>query len=71
MFIITVAISSNEYANVICSIVATSLLISARPSLMDKKYNLYLVYKRKYNLHIISKRKHNLHLIAYIKFNKI
>jgi hypothetical protein len=46
------------------------VLMSGHPSLMDRKQNLHLVYKRNQNMHTVSKRNHNLHLITYIKFNK-
>jgi hypothetical protein len=45
MLIITVAISSNEYAKVLCSSLLESTVATSL-SLMDRKYNLYLVYKK-------------------------
>jgi hypothetical protein len=39
------------------ALVATGVLTSAHPSLLDRKHNLYSVCKRKQNLHIVSERK--------------
>jgi hypothetical protein len=64
--------------DVICSsllwiLLARGKLMSA-PSLLNRKYNLHLVFERKHNLYSTerkhnlhsAKRKHNLHLITYI-----
>jgi hypothetical protein len=68
-----VAPSSNGRVDIIRlllleSTVATDVLISAHPLLLDRKHNLHSVYKRRHNLHIICEIKHNLYLITYIKF---
>jgi hypothetical protein len=57
--ITTVDHSSYGCADVICPsllefIVATSLLTSGHPLLLDRKHNLYLVYKRRHNLLITT-----------------
>jgi hypothetical protein len=67
--------SSDERADIIRlslleSTVATGVLMSGHLSLIDRKQNMHLVYKRNQNMHTVSKRKHNMHLITYIKFNK-
>jgi hypothetical protein len=48
--------------------VATGVVTSSHPLLLDIKHNLHLVYKKRHNLYIIYEIKHNLHLITYIKF---
>jgi hypothetical protein len=53
--------SSDERADIIrpsllMSIIATGLLTSAHPSLLDRKHNMHSVCKRKHNLHTVSKK---------------
>jgi hypothetical protein len=65
--------SSDMRANVIRSslleyTVATDVLTSAHPLLLNRKHNLHSVCKRRHNLHTVCETKHNLHLITYIKF---
>jgi hypothetical protein len=70
-----VASNSNGLVEVIYPLligftVATDVLTSTHPSLLDKKHNIYSVSERKQNLHLVSERKYNLraHIKQYTEF---